>query len=167
MLKRRDILASGMVLPAAAAAAIPRSTSDNPLVGTWSLIEATTVNAEGASGPWLGREMSKGIIIYDASGTVSVQIASARNSVSARTGFLSLPDDQRLAYLDSYYAYYGRYEYDAQSSIVTHLIEAALYPDEIGKTAKRSVFLNGNEVTLTTPPSPNGARNVLRWRRIA
>ena len=84
MLKRRDILASGMVLPAAAAAAIPRSTSDNPLVGTWSLIEATTVNAEGASGPWLGREMSKGIIIYDASGTVSVQIASARNSVSAR-----------------------------------------------------------------------------------
>jgi len=167
MLKRRDILASGMVLPAAAAAAVPRSATANPLVSTWSLIEATTVNAQGASGPWLGRKMSKGVIIYDVSGTVSVQISSARNSLSALTDFLSLPDDQRLAYLDSYYAYYGRYEYDAQSSIVTHFVEASLYPNEIGVALKRSVFLNGNEVTLTTPTSPNGARNVLRWRRIA
>ena len=167
MLKRRDVLASGMVLPVAAAAAVPRLTTDNPLVGSWSLIEASTINAQGVSGPWLGREMSTGIIIYDVSGTVSVQISSARNSVSSRTDFVSLPDEQRLTYLDSYYAYYGRYEYDAQTSSVTHFIEAALYPHEIGKAAKRSVTLNGNEVTLTTPLLPDGVQNVLRWRRVA
>lgn len=167
MLKRRDLIISGMLLPAAAAAALPQSKADNPLLGAWSLAEATTVNALGVSGPWLGRKMLKGVILYDVAGTVSVQISSARKAVSARADFLSLPDDQRLAYLDSYYAYYGRYEYDAQSVTVTHFVEASLDPDEVGMALKRSVFLNGDEVTLTTPASPNGSRNVLRWRRIA
>lgn len=167
MLKRRDFLASGMLLPAATAAAVPGSETNNPLIGAWSLIEATTVTALGTSGPWLGRKMLKGSIIYDISGMVSAQISSARNLVSARTEFLSLPDDERLTYLDSYYAYYGRYAFDAQSSTVTHFVEASLYPDEVGRALRRSVSLNGNEVTLTTPALPNGTRNVLRWRRIA
>ena len=167
MLRRRDVLAAGVLLPGAAKAATsPQADRPSSLVGAWSLTEAITIAAAGHVSPWLGREKGSGLIVYEATGMMSVQIASARQPLPHGTDFLSLPGDRRLPYLDSYYAYFGRYEFDPASSTVTHFVEASLYPDEVGMTLRRTVALSGNIVTLTTPPFPDGSRNVLRWSRI-
>jgi hypothetical protein len=167
MLRRRDVLAAGVMLPSAAKAVPPpQADQPSPLVGAWALIEAVTIAAAGRISPWLGREKGSGLIIYGATGMMSVQIASARQSLPHETDFLSLPQDQRLPYLDSYYAYFGRYEFDSSLSTVTHFVEASLYPNEVGMTLRRAVALSGNVVTLTTPTFPDGSRNVLRWSRI-
>jgi hypothetical protein len=167
MLRRRDVLAAGVLLPAAAkAAASPQTDPPISLVGAWSLIEAVTIAAAGRVSAWLGRAKGSGLIVYEATGMMSVQIASARQPLPHETDFLSLSDAQRLPYLDSYYAYFGRYEFDPASSTVTHFVEASLYPNEVGMTLKRTVALSGNVVTLTTPSFPDGSHNVLRWSRI-
>ena len=54
MLKRRDVLAAGIVLPMAAQAASAKQQPQPrvPLVGAWSLIDAMTVQKDGQTGPW-------------------------------------------------------------------------------------------------------------------
>lgn len=167
MLRRREVLAAVVLLPGGGgAAASPRLAPLNSLLGAWSLIDAVTIDAEGRASPWLGRQMATGLIVYDASGMMSVQISSARQPLPHDTDFRMLSDEQRLPYLDSYYAYFGRYEFDPVSSTVTHFVAASLYPNEIGMTLRRTVALSGNGVTLTTPTFPNGTRNVLRWSKV-
>jgi hypothetical protein len=168
MLSRRQVVAAGIVLPgAAAAAAAPQARSRSRLTGAWSLIDAVTVDREGHVGPWEGRPGPiTGLIVYEPGGTMSVQIANARQPLPHATDFKALPPEQRLPYLDSYYAYFGTYAFDAVSSTVTHVISSALDPSEIGQTYTRTVALRGDLVTLTTPTDSRGFHNVLRWRRV-
>ncbi|MCF2514629.1 lipocalin-like domain-containing protein [Sphingomonas sp. G124] len=172
MLKRRDVLAAGLVLPMAAQAAPAKHHSQSrvPLVGAWSLIDAMTVQKDGRTGPWndLPRPYS-GLIVYEPNGMMSVQIASARPPLPEDVDFKNLPADQQLAYLHSYYAYYGRYEFDRAKSVVTHFVVSSLDPTEIGIDYRRKVKLVGDVVTLTTIPratSTSGSHNVLSWRRV-
>lgn len=171
MLNRRDVLAAGIVLPMAThAVSAKHSKQGVPLVGAWSLIDAETVEKDGRTGPWndLPRPYN-GLIVYQPNGMMSVQIASARSPLPEDKDFTKLPAEQQLAYLHSYYAYYGQYEFDRVQSIVTHFVQSALDPTEIGITYRRRVALAGDVVTLTTIPQPTsttGSHNVLRWRRV-
>ena len=108
-----------------------------------------------------------GLIVYDPSGMMSVQICGSRQRLSKDTDFLALPDAQQLPYLHSYYAYFGRYIFDPVHSTVSHFVTSALDPSEIGRTYLRSVQIQDDTVTLTTPKSAQGLHNVLRWRRTA
>lgn len=171
MLKRRDVLAAGIVLPMATHVASAKHPQPRvPLVGAWSLTDAMTVQKDGRTGPWsdLPRPYS-GLIVYEPNGMMSVQIATARSALPESTDFTKLPAEQQLAYLQSYYAYYGRYEFDRVESVVTHFVLSSLDPTEIGGAFRRKVKLVGDVVTLTTIPratSTSGSHNVLSWRRV-
>jgi hypothetical protein len=171
MLNRRDVLTAGIILPLATHTASARAPRQRvPLIGAWSLIDAMTVQKDGRTGPWndLPRPYS-GLIIYAPNGMMSVQIASARSPLPEGGDFMELPAEQRLSYLQSYYAYYGRYEFDRVQSIVTHFVVSSLDPTEIGVAYRRKVKLVGDVVTLTTIPnakSTSGSHNVLSWRRV-
>ena len=170
MLKRRDVLAAGIGLPLAGAAAAAKPLHPAvPLVGAWTLIDAMTVQKDGRTGPWndLARPYN-GLIVYQANGLMAVQIASARSLLPETTDFTAIPTDQQLAFLKTYYAYYGRYEFDHATSIVTHFVQSSLDPTEMGAVFQRRVKLVGDVVTLTTIPrasATSGAHNVLSWRR--
>lgn len=171
MLKRRDVLAVGLVLPIAAHSASAKQTQPRAaLVGAWSLIDAMTVQKDGRTGPWEDRPRPyNGLIVYEPNGMMSVQISSARSPLPEGGDFTKLPAEQQLAYLQSYYAYYGRYEFDQAQSVVTHFVASSLDPAEIGVTYRRKVRLAGDVVTLTTFPtatSTSGSHNVLSWRRV-
>lgn len=171
MLSRREVLAASMVLPTSTAARPAKHPQQRvPLVGAWSLIDAMTVQKDGSTGDWndLPKPYS-GLIIYEANGTMAVQIASRRSALAEGGDFTKLPPEQQLTYLHSYYAYYGRYEFDRAQSVVTHFVASSLDPTEIGVAYRRSVKLVGDVVTLTTIPGPKsttGSHNVLTWRRI-
>ncbi|MEO8176621.1 MAG: lipocalin-like domain-containing protein [Sphingomicrobium sp.] len=128
MLKRRDVLAAGFALPLAGAAASAKPPQPTvkptvPLVGAWTLIDAMTVQKDGRTGPWndLPRPYN-GLIVYQPNGMMAVQIATARSPLAESLDFTTVPVEQQLAYLKSYYAYYGRYEFDHATSIVTHFV---------------------------------------------
>lgn len=171
MLKRRDVLAAGIALPLTTQAATAKQPLPQPpLVGAWSLIDAMTVQKDGRTGPWEDRPRPySGLIVYLPNGMMSVQIASARAPLPEGGDFTKLSAELQLAYLQSYYAYYGRYEFDRVQSVVTHFVESSLDPTEIGVAYRRKVKLVDDVVTLTTIPLPtstSGTHNVLSWRRV-
>ena len=51
-----------------------------------------------------------------------------------------------------YYAYSGTYTIDEADKSVEHDIQTSLWPSEVGGKRKRAVVLDGDKVTLTTPP---------------
>lgn len=172
MLKRREMLIGGAALPVAAkaTAARPAKPIGRDLEGAWSMVDATTVQEDGQTGPWSGIPGPySGLIVYQPNGMMSVQIAGARLALPADRDFTKLPAEQQLSYLRSYYAYYGKYSFDEAQTVVTHFVSSSLNPTEIGKVYRRKVKLVGDVVTLTTIPaatSSSTAYNVLSWRRV-
>ena len=170
MLNRRTALAAGLILPLAATrASAKRRDPKNPMLGSWGLMSASTVRRDGTITPLNGKAGPySGLIIYQPDGMMAVQIAYPRQGIANDAKFSALSADQRLVYLDSYYAYFGRYEFDPAASIVHHHVQSSLDPSEIGIHYRRRVALNGDVVTLTTIPNePNpDSHNVLSWRRI-
>ena len=178
MLNRRAMLttglAAGIALPlVAVAASANQSPSNTPLIGAWTLIDAVTVQGDGQTGLYDGfPKPYSGLIIYDPTGMMSVQIARGRPQLPDNRNFNDLSVDQRLAHLGSYVAYYGRYEFDPEGSIVTHFVSSALNPSRgigNGSVVRRKVMLVDDVVTLTTIPqatTKSGSYSVLSWRRV-
>lgn len=123
------------------------------LLGAWRLLEAVTVYATGASGPWYDRPGPyTGLLIYSVTGVMSVQIASARPAAKGPPAFAEVAAAERLQYLDSYYAYFGRFVVDEAGSAVRHFVETSLDPTETGSIYTQKVSLALDRLTLMTQP---------------
>ena len=170
IMQRRAFLAGTMAaLPAAATAA--SLTLKEQLLGAWKIKDAETVNVTtGASQPWLGRPRPySGILVYLPNGLMSVQIGAARERARADAGFGKLSADEKIAYLDTYYGYYGRFEINEAQSKVRHFVDGALFAFETGVTLVRTFSLKNDVLTLKTDnlsASAAGATfNRLTWTR--
>lgn len=110
-----------------------------------------------------------GILTYDASGAMSAQLCANRATASAGGAFKGMEPLRRIAYLDTYYGYFGRFEVDEAQSRVHHLIEASLDPTEVGLTYVRLVELKDDVLTLSTTEkrfsTGTGSVNRLSWAR--
>lgn len=171
MLDRRHFaLLAPLLAPVAANAASAKLLKAATLVGSWRLVDAVTVDQAGNAGEWGGRTRPyAGLIMYQASGLVSVQISSAREPAPPQPIFKDMPAAQRLSYLASYYGYYGTFDFDADQSIVQHHVQSSLDPTEIGVTLRRKVSLQNGLLTLTTLNNPDRRTpsfNRLTWRRV-
>ncbi|MCM3879874.1 MAG: lipocalin-like domain-containing protein [Vicinamibacterales bacterium] len=169
-MQRRAFLAGTMAaLPAAATTA--SVTLKEQLLGAWKISDAETVNvATGASKPWLGRPRPyTGMLVYLPNGLMSVQIGAARERARADAGLGNLSADEKIAYLDTYYGYYGRFEIDEAQSKVRHFVDCALFAFETGVTLVRTFGLKDGVLTLKTDnlaASADGATfNRLTWTR--
>lgn len=167
------ILAAGALC--AADAGQGRHTSRRDLIGAWRLVD---IDVEGPAGreadPFYGSG-SRGLLIYDASGWFSVQIEGAGRPA------LQIPpvrpvagqDDStarlKAAVLDSYYAYYGTWSFDAATSTVTHYAKGALYPAEDAATYPQHVEVVGKRMSFTRTQNVAGHSTVQtkRWERVS
>ena len=144
------------------------------LVGAWQLLSIQIDTPAGPRpDPFYGASCS-GLLIYDASGWMSVQI-NAQNRPP-----LPVPDSRptpseateaaqlKAAALDSYYAYVGTWTLDESRAAITHHIASALYPGEGGARYTQSVALQGTTLTLTVrrvlPSGP--VTQTKTWRRL-
>jgi hypothetical protein len=144
------------------------------LVGAWRLVGMSYSGPDGRVDPFY-QPGSTGILIYDASGWMSVQIGAPRRAPfevpSARIG---KPADEGRAQLeaaafDSYYAYFGTWDLDEHSSLVTHHVVSALIPAEVGLDYSQAVTLAGGRLVFTTHTGSSG-REVVRtktWERVS
>lgn len=138
----------------------------NPLIGTWKLISYYQRDADGGVHYVWGRRVS-GYISYTEQGRMSVVITAGdrpRASVAGRTDIT--PEEKAAAY-DTCIAYAGTYDFHGDR--VDHHVEASLFPNWVGGDQVRFVRLEGDRLSLTTPPMPAGATTHtghLEWVRV-
>jgi hypothetical protein len=121
------------------------------LVGAWLLISAETLLESGESAPAFG-DRANGLLIYDRSGQMSLQIAGDRPSVGSVEIYQSLSPQDRMVYLDAYYAYFGTYDVDEAAHVVTHRVRDSLRPNETGINYRRKFMIEGQRLVLASPP---------------
>jgi hypothetical protein len=129
--------------------------------GAWLLISLNAIrpNGETTTG-WLGKRPS-GLLVYDPSGFLSVQIMSDPREPYGH-------DPENLAVHAHYYAYFGTFEIDERSKTITHHVRGSLRPDEIGLIYQQTFTLSDDQLTLLTAThvvAGEERRNLITWRR--
>jgi hypothetical protein len=149
-------LAAGALLGQTGA---PPSASDKEImrkfVGTWKLAalngERPTTGAANAVS-----DQATGTIIYDNTGHVAVQILYKLNRDKFVGGPSNGTTEEKAAAFDSYTAYWGTYTVNAKAGTVTHHIQGALNPNNVGKDNLRYYEFHGNRLTLNNPDDGKG-----------
>ena len=161
----------------AVSASPEKKKSDTPareqLIGAWRLVSIETVRPNGeVIYPYYGKH-PEGLIMYDRSGWMSVQIVSdpAPNipKANSRDAFVASSPEEKIAAAEGYYAYCGTWTLDASTSTVTHHVKQALYPGERGEDFLRHFTLDGDRLTLIAKLHEMGEdhQRKLVWQRVA
>lgn len=142
------------------------------LVGAWRLVSVETIRPNGeVIYPFYGKH-PEGLLMYDRSGWMSVQIVSdpqpAVPKTDSREEFLKAPQAEKEQAINGYYAYCGMWTVDASGLTVTHHIQQSLYPGERGENGVRQLRFEGNHLILTAKTHEMGEDHERRlvWEQI-
>jgi hypothetical protein len=122
--------------------------------GAWRYVGA---NVDGKPRPGRGAN-PKGIIYYDRSGHMSVQVAP--DLARSKSGNEPTPDEAKAA-LDGYIAYFGTYSIDEHARTVTHHRHASVQPGDVADLVRGYEFA-GDRLILR----PLGTPHEVVWERI-
>lgn len=143
------------------------------LIGAWKLVRIEYSGPRGPAADPFYQAGSTGLIIYDSSGWMSVQITAPHRPAwkipDARPAAATSQDEQlKAAAFDGYYAYYGTWDFDAAKSVVIHHIQSSLIPAEDGMDYAQEVSLEHGRLIFTTREGKKGAESVRRkiWERV-
>jgi Lipocalin-like domain len=131
--------------------------STQKLIGTWKL---TSFEDRPANGPikYPYGKTPTGLLIYDATGHMSIQIMKLPHPTVASGDEDAVTDREKLALIDAYEAYFGTYQVDWTKHVVTHTVEGDLWDVYIGTPQERPFELNGDHLTLTPHWEVNGQK---------
>lgn len=133
------------------------------LVGTWTLVRATSTTAAGERNDNPYGVSPSGLLTYSATGRVIALISFGGRkplSVKAKT-------EEKVEAFDTFLAYTGRYSLIGDK--VTHRVEISSIQNYVGRDLVRTVSFEGDRMTLVTPPTPvNGKVQTLAltWQRL-
>jgi hypothetical protein len=139
--------------------------SDNPLVGTWRLVSFEIRDEDGRVTHPLGRD-AVGFITYTPDRHMSVQFGQADRAPLAVADWAGATAAEITTAARDYFAYCGTYE--LPDGEIIHSLELSLMPNWIGAELVRLVAFDGEQVRLSTPPTPVGGRQqiaTLIWER--
>jgi hypothetical protein len=144
------------------------------LIGAWRLVRIDYSGPRGAALDPFYQPDSTGLIIYDASGWMSVHIAAPHRrswqvpaNRTAGSGAGAGHARAKVAAFDSFYAYYGTWDFDPATSVLTHHVKSALIPAESGLDYSQQAALEGDRLSFTTRSGPPGHEMVRTkiWER--
>jgi hypothetical protein len=165
------MLTAAALIVIASASAEPPKAGTSELMGAWQLVSVETIGPRGEiTYPFYGRK-PQGLLIYDPSGWMSIQIVSDPKPLvpknDTRDGFMKSPVAERAAAADGYYAYLGTFTIDANASSVTHHIKESLYPGERGQSVVRHYSVADGHLTLIAKFREMGEEHQRRltWER--
>jgi hypothetical protein len=164
-------LASGAV--SAGAARSVRVTREE-LIGAWHLVRIEYSGPHGSTVDPFYQEGSTGLLIYDASGWMSVRIAApGRRGFEVPSARQAADDNAALAALkvsafDSYYAYDGTWDFHPETAELVHHVVSSLLPAENGVTYTQSVSIEGGRLVFYNRSVDKGQPTERRkiWERI-
>jgi hypothetical protein len=145
------------------------------LIGAWRLVSIQIVGPSGRMPDPFYNAGATGVLVYDPSGWMSVQIAGQpRPSMEAPASRPARPHTAETAQieaavLDTYYAYAATWEFDSATSTVTHHVKMSLIPAEAGMSYSQRVDLDGGNLVFTTRRDARGGATVQEkvWKRIS
>ena len=145
------------------------------LVGGWSLVSRVTTTTDGKvlSDPGLSTT-PKGVLIYDRYGHVAAQLSRPGRTVEmlgdeCREAEKVKGTNDTAQTILGYDAYFGTYTVNAKDGVVTHHLDSALFPGDIGKDIKREFTIFGDTLTIkfhTTLRDGTPVVRTLVWARM-
>jgi hypothetical protein len=144
------------------------------LIGAWRLAAIEYLGPHGETVDPYYQAGSSGIIIYDSSGWMSVQI-TAQDRRKWELPAVRVPrpvGEEDAAWkaeaFDTYYSYFGTWEYDAATSVVTHHVESSLNSAEMGLDYAQTITLERGQLIFTARSGGPGTETVRRkvWVRL-
>ncbi len=145
-----------VVIPAVVSAGVPTGEQSivDQLVGGWRLVSRVTTGTDGKAlvDPGLSAT-PMGVLIYDRFGHVAAQLSRPGRTVEilgeeCRAAEKVKGTNDTAQTIIGYDAYFGTYTIDAKAGVVTHHLESALFPGDIGKDIKRSFSISGDMLTI-------------------
>lgn len=133
----------------------------NDFVGAWQLLSFTEHRPDGEILYPYGQD-AVGLLIYDSSGHMSVQIMRPDRPSLASDNLPEASRQQIEATLDGFTAYFGRYEINEEEGVIIHTVEGHLLAGSVGKVLKRAYEFSGDQLILR----PAAARKVV-WKRVS
>ena len=168
------ISASTLVLNQRAYAATHDAIIDQ-LIGGWRLVSRQTTGPDGRvlTDPGLSATPN-GVLIYDRGGHVAAQLSRPGRTVSmladeCREAQTVKGTEDTAQTILGYDAYFGTYAVDEKAGIVTHHLESALFPGDIGKNIPRHFTISGDTLTIsfkTTLHDGTPVTRTLIWTRL-
>jgi hypothetical protein len=158
--------------PERAAAAKP---TKQAIIGAWRLVGIDYSGPIGALADPVFGPNPQGLLIYDQSGWMSLQIVTANRPAIARpasrTSRVLTLDEAKLATeaFDTYYAYFGTWDYNPDTSVITNHLNSSLLPYETGLEYRREAAFDGVRLKLIARSNEAGEerRRTLTWTRVA
>jgi len=141
------------------------------LIGAWQLKSIQLMGPNGPMNDPFYNEGSTGILIYDPSGWMSVQIVGQQRAVVDVPGSRPWPSNtaedarRKAEVLDTYYAYFATWEFNEATSAVTHHVVSSLFPGEAGASYSQDVTREGEYLIFTTHRD-SGVVQKKVWQRI-
>src|SRR5271165_96232 len=144
------------------------------LVGTWRLVSIDYATPRGPMPDPFYQTGSTGILIYDSTGWMSVQIAAPhrprweipQSRSSSAASAQKVPSKAEA--FDTYYAYFGTWDFDEATAVLTHHVKASLIPAETDLNYAQTATLEGARLVFTGRGGMPGEKTIRRkvWERI-
>jgi len=169
MLLRIRLAATAFVLVATLTTPAHAMMEADKFIGVWRLVSAEfrTDDGELTESPY--GDQPQGILMYDAQGTMSAQLAQKdRRAFAVADRMKGTPEEIKAAF-ETYQAYWGRYRIDERERVVTHYVTQALLPNWIGSEQRSYYKFQDGRLRLRTPPLVSGGKRVtgvLIWEKI-
>jgi Lipocalin-like domain len=169
-MNRRSVLAIsattalGLVLLPSLGVAQQKSLKEQ-LLGTWTIVSVDNVAPDGSKRQLFGPD-PKGTIILDASGRYAqILVRPGRPKFASNNRLQGTPEENKAAQ-EGAVAHFGTWTLDEANKTVVLRIESAVYPNQEGTEAKRTLSnLTADELKWVNPASGAGGTTETVWRR--
>jgi hypothetical protein len=129
-------------------------------IGAWRLVAFEEVGPDGEVIYPYGQDAA-GLLIYDSSGRMSVQIMRRDRAPLSTADWQGLRAEEIKNIIEGFTAFFGSFEVDAANGIVIHRVEGHVLPESVGKVLRREFTFSGDLLILKPSPS----RRVI-WERV-
>ena len=146
--------------------ALTSQTQDN-LVGTWKLVSVSSWTDKGDINRAAHGPNPTGFLTYTSESRMMVVIAEDGRKPLSVADRVSAPVEERAQAFSTFMSYAGRYTFTGDK--VVHHVEVASLQNDVKKDQVRSVKLQGDRLTLRTPPISRGGvlqTFELVWQRL-
>lgn len=139
--------------------------ASSPLAGSWTLVAADVVHADGSRDRDYGAA-PKGLLLIDDAGHYSLQIFRAERPRFASGDKAAGTEAEFKAAVLGSSTHFGEVSIDQTAGTLTFKIEAASFPNWEGAAQTRRYELKDDELSYRVPPRPNGDVPISVWRRL-
>jgi hypothetical protein len=144
---------------------VPALSQPNKLIGSWRLIAADKILADGTRVPDYGKD-PHGIAIFTPTGNYVVEIfRNQRKKFASDDRTKGTPEEYKEAVLSGS-CHFGTYVLDTVKNTISFYIDRSSIPNSDQTLQVRSFMLKGDTLSWQVPPRPDGSIPVSVFKRI-